>query len=56
MDNKGYIKNCFIMGNGSDNPIFGQRHDGSVIPLLDGFAIIPMKEYERLKALEPKEK
>lgn len=45
----GYIKNCFLIPTESqEGPMFEVALD-RVIPYLDGYAIIPLEEYEILK-------
>lgn len=47
----GRVTNCFLWGRKSDpGPLFYERPDGAIIANLDGYAIIPKEEYERLKA------
>ncbi len=48
-DEHGYVRNCFIrLPEGEYPPLFGQTADGHVVTRLDGMAIIPRDEYERL--------
>jgi hypothetical protein len=47
--NKGFIKNCILVSKIND-VLFTVRKDGTIIPTLDGYAIIPREEHEELKA------
>lgn len=42
-----YIKNCYIKPKQHDT-LFEQFFDNSIRVTLDGYAIIPIEEYERL--------
>lgn len=53
MENDGYLKNCIIKPDNTQNgPMFISRVDGTIVPNLDGYAIIPRREYEALIAGE----
>ena len=47
---KGYIKNCVIISDRTINKeMFEILNDGTIIPHLDGYAIIPIDIYNNLK-------
>ena len=43
----GYLKNCYIQGRDDDGWLFHADRD-TVTARLDGYAIIPMEQYDRL--------
>lgn len=47
MVRKGKLKNCLLVP-GAKGPMFYQRKDGTIVANLDGYAIVPRAEYERL--------
>ena len=46
----GYVRNCHISAREGDT-LFS-LFEGNFRPYLDGYAIIPIEEYERLKGLD----
>ena len=46
----GWLRNCQIMPRDGEDVLFSTNGDG-IRPYLDGYAIIPVEEYNRLKAL-----
>lgn len=47
-EEKGYVRNCLVVAKEGDKKLFGVKPDGTYIAFLDGYAIIPMEEYEKL--------
>ncbi len=47
-DAKGYLIGCLIQARGSEI-IFNGREDGTIIPQLYEYAVIPMEVYKKLK-------
>lgn len=45
---KGYIWNCFLHPRRGDGVLFTEAADGSLRPHLNGYAIIPIEEFNRL--------
>lgn len=44
-----YLRNCLIRPRkGEAAPLFYQRDDGTVVARLDGYAIVPIEDYESL--------
>jgi len=48
-----YLNNCVIIGDGSEGSLFVE-YNGKTYCALDNYAIIPIKEYNRLKEQETK--
>lgn len=46
---KGYLRNCLISARIDGPNIFEIDLEGNVYACLDGYAILPMEEYVRLK-------
>jgi len=46
----GYLKNCTIIQRAGDEPLFRAREDGSVTAHLSGYAVIPLEDYQALRA------
>ncbi len=54
-DNPSYVKNCLIMMREGDDCLFYfDNHMQAYRIQLDGYAIIPMEEYDRMKDREDK--
>lgn len=55
MKGRGYVKNCYIQPKVINNKftdngcMFENTLEGDCIAYLDGYAIIPLEEYEALK-------
>lgn len=48
---KGFVINCLINPREEDCPLFHDpNNDGTLVAKLDGYAIIPIEEYEELVA------
>lgn len=45
---KGYVHNCFLQPRDWKQPMFVSRDGGPIVATLDGYAIIPVEEYNRL--------
>jgi len=50
-----YVKNCHLSVRPGDPTMFDQQRDGTVTARLDGYAVIPMEEFNRLQDSEPSE-
>lgn len=46
---KSFIKNCIISAKENDT-LFASNKDGQIIARLDGYAIIPVEEYKKMKS------
>lgn len=49
----GYLINCQVHAKEGDGHLFNKRVNGLITAHLDGYAIIPIDEYEKLKAMQP---
>ncbi len=47
MTEKGYINNCYIACRVGSPTLFSDNGDGTVTPRLDGYAVVPLEEYEK---------
>ena len=51
-----YVYNCLVNPKPDDGVLFYDCKCGAgVLAALDGYAVIPMDEYERLCAMEPRD-
>ncbi len=51
---QGFLRNCFIKGKEGDENIFIVRRDDTIIVQLDGYAVVPLDEYEAMRVLASK--
>ena len=49
MSLESYVRNCQVYSRPKDGKLFSEQADGDVIVRLDGYAIIPVEEFEKLK-------
>lgn len=48
---RGKFQNCIVdyCGRSADEPVVFRRRDGTIVANLDGWALLPRDEYEKLK-------
>jgi hypothetical protein len=49
-DERGYVQNSLLVMRQGESHLFRQAKDGRLYPTLDGYAVMPLEEYEALKA------